>query len=64
VLPAVAALTPLAPIAAVIVHVGDVAAARAWYRRAFPQAVPRRDAAMAFDYLEIDGVPVEFVPAD
>jgi len=54
----------MAPVAAVMVHVGDVAAAHAWYRRAFPQAVPRRDAAMSFDYLEIDGVPVEFVKAD
>ena len=51
-------------IAAIMVHVGDVVAAHAWYRRAFPQAVPRCDAAMAFDYLDIDGVPVEFVPSD
>ena len=54
----------MAPVAAVRVHVGDVATAHAWYRRAFPQAVPRCDAAMSFDYLEIDGVPVEFVKAD
>jgi len=55
---------PMQPIAAIMMHVGDVAAAHAWYRRAFPRAVPARDAETAFDYLEIDGVPVEFVPAD
>lgn len=51
-------------IAAIMIHVGDVPAALAWYGRAFPDAVPMRDAASGFDYLALRGVALEFVPAD
>lgn len=53
------------PIAAVMVHVEDVAAAFAWYARAFPEA--RRVfgvAVRAFEYLALEGVRIEIVPAD
>ena len=51
---------------AVMIHVSDVAAALTWYARAFPQAtlkkiaMPTRD----FEYLDVDGVMLELVPAD
>ncbi len=51
-------------IAAIMIHVGDVAGALAWYRRAFPEAVPARDDASGFDYLALGGIALEFVPAD
>ena len=49
-----------------MIHVSDVTAALDWYARAFPQAV-RKKLAMAmfeFDYLDVDGVMLELVPAD
>ena len=52
------------PIVAVMVHVDDVAAALRWYERAFPQAKRHRIESLAFDYLSVDGVNLEFVPAD
>jgi predicted enzyme related to lactoylglutathione lyase len=48
-----------------MVHVPDVPAAFAWYQRAFPHAVPRKiHSPIAFEYLDIDGVMLEIVPAD
>lgn len=52
------------PIAAVMIHVADVVAARDWYQRAFPDSVAARSEADAFDYLLIHGVQLELVPAD
>jgi len=54
----------MAAIAAVMIHVGDVAGALAWYRRAFPDAVAMRDESAGFDYLALGGIALEFVPAD
>jgi len=52
------------PVAVVMVHVSDVAAGLAWYRRAFPTAEPVRVGSPAFECLAIDGVRLEIVPAD
>ena len=49
---------------AVMVHVADVEAALAWYRRAFPQAALCRTDEEAFEYLCLGGVNLEFVPSD
>lgn len=53
-----------APVAAVLVHVGDVAAGLAWYQRAFPQALRVRLEAFNFEVLQIGPVGIEIVPAD
>ena len=49
-----------------MIHVSDVTAALAWYARAFPQAARKKLAMPTFDfeYLEVDGVMLELVPAD
>jgi predicted enzyme related to lactoylglutathione lyase len=52
------------PIAAIMVHVADVREAMAWYQSAFPAAVPSRAAETDFEFLLLDGVRLEFVPAD
>lgn len=52
------------PIAAVLVHVADVAEGIAWYRRAFPQAQLRRIKEFDFDFLMVGSVALEIVPAD
>jgi hypothetical protein len=49
---------------AVMVHVADVEAALAWYRRAFPQAALCCTDEEAFEYLCLGGVNLEFVAAD
>ena len=59
-----AGVVPRGPIAAVLVHVSDVAAALAWYQRAFVRALPVRLAEPSFDCLSLDGVNIEIVPAD
>jgi uncharacterized protein len=59
-----AGVAPRGPIAAVMVHVSDVAAALAWYQAAFARAVPVRAAEPPFDCLSLDGVNIEVVPAD
>lgn len=51
------------PIAAVLLYVPDVRAATAWYERALVGA--RRTSAVArYEYLDVDGVMLEIVPAD
>ena len=52
------------PIAAVMVHVGDVTAALDWYGRAFPAAERIDVASPAFECLTLEGVRIEIVPAD
>jgi len=52
------------PIAAVMVHVASVDEAMAWYQRAFPNAVRRRLLTPAFEFLVVNGIRLEFVPAD
>ena len=54
------------PITAVMIHVRDVTAALRWYARAFPQAVRERLVmpTFEFEYLDVDGVMLELVPAD
>jgi predicted enzyme related to lactoylglutathione lyase len=47
-----------------MVHVADVEAALDWYRRAFPTAVRSRTKFENFEFLSVDGVQLEFVPAD
>ncbi len=49
-----------------MIHVADVAAALDWYSRAFPAARrtnihwPKKN----FEYLELNGIQIEIVPAD
>ena len=49
-----------------MVHVSDVPAALTWYARAFPHATRRKIAmpTFEFEYLDVDGVLLEVVPAD
>lgn len=51
---------------AVMIHVNDVAAALTWYARAFPRAVRKKLTLprFEFEYLDLDGVMLELVPAD
>lgn len=49
-----------------MIHVNDVTAALTWYARAFPQA-KRKTLTMPtfeFEYLDVDSVMLELVPAD
>lgn len=52
------------PIAAVMVHVPQVEAALAWYKRAFPEAVQSRAEPSKFEFLSIGGIQLELVPSD
>ena len=52
------------PIAAVLIHVGDVSAGIEWYQRAFPQVVRQRREQFDFEYLQLGNVQIEIVPAD
>jgi predicted enzyme related to lactoylglutathione lyase len=52
------------PIVAVMVHVSDVSEALAWYGLAFRGASRRRIAAPDFEFLQVEDVQLEFVPAD
>jgi uncharacterized protein len=52
------------PIAAVMVHVSDVAAAADWYLRAFPHAVRSTTATTDVECLSIAGMQLELVLAD
>ena len=52
------------PMAAVLIAVGDVAAALDWYERALPGARRLRFDDPPFDCLALDGVQIELVPAD
>jgi len=52
------------PVAAVMVHVADVAAALDWYARAFPAARRVRIEAPAFECLALGALQIELVPAD
>ena len=52
-------------IAAVMIHVDDVEAGLSWYARAFPAAIRKRIAGpIDFEYLDVNGVMIEIVPAD
>lgn len=51
-------------IAAVLVPVADPAAGRAWYRRAFPEAIDSTIQDTAFEYLQVGSVALEIVQAD
>jgi len=51
-------------ITAVMIHVGNVAEAFAWYTRAFPSAVRSRVADPEFEFLLVGDVRLEFVPSD
>ncbi len=54
------------PIRAIMIHALDTVAAMAWYARAFPRAEPKRIVwhGGEFECLEIDGIQIEFHPAD
>ena len=52
------------PIAAIMVHVASVAEALAWYARAFPGAMRSGVGSPDFEFLNVDGVRLEFVPSD
>ena len=49
-----------------MIHVSDVTIALEWYARAFPHAVRKKLAmpTFEFEYLDVDGVMLELVPAD
>ena len=51
-------------VAAVMIHVGSVPDAFAWYQRAFPEAIRKRIADPEFEYLSLGNVRLELVPAD
>jgi len=53
-------------IRAIMIHAPDTVAAMAWYARAFPRAAPKRIvwSGGEFECLEIDGIQIEFHPAD
>jgi predicted enzyme related to lactoylglutathione lyase len=51
------------PIAAVLIHVADVEACLAWYRKAFPKAAIRCTD-KGFACLAIGPIQIEIVPAD
>ena len=55
---------PSQPIAAVMVHVPDVATALAWYEQAFPSAVRSHSETTDFEYLAVGDVHLELVPSD
>lgn len=55
---------PRRSIAAVMAHVANVEEAFAWYGRAFEVATRHHLDTPDFDYLQLDDVRVEFVPAD
>jgi predicted enzyme related to lactoylglutathione lyase len=52
------------PIAAVMIHVSNISEALVWYQRAFPSGVVRTVVGYEFQYLDVDGVQLELVPAD
>ena len=52
------------PIAAVMVHVPNPSEALVWYGLAFRDASRRRIATPEFEFLQVGGVQLEFVPAD
>jgi predicted enzyme related to lactoylglutathione lyase len=52
------------PIAAILVHVGDVEAGLAWYQHVFPEAVRTWLDEFDFEFLQIGSVCLEIVPAD
>ncbi len=54
----------MSAIAAVLVHVADVAAGLAWYQRAFPEAELRHVPEQDFTCLRLGDVQLEVVPAD
>ncbi|WP_072429301.1 glyoxalase/bleomycin resistance/dioxygenase family protein [Chitinimonas taiwanensis] len=51
-------------VAAVMIHVGNVPEALAWYQRAFPDAVRQRLPDSDFEYLCLGNVNLELVPSD
>lgn len=51
-------------IAAVLVPVPDPVAGRAWYRRAFPEAIDSTIQDTAFEYLQVGSIALEIVQAD
>ena len=52
------------PIAAVLIHVSDIAAGLAWYQKAFPEAVRKRLPEFDFEFLVVGAVNIEIVLAD
>jgi predicted enzyme related to lactoylglutathione lyase len=53
-----------APIAAVLIHVPNWREGLAWYRRAFPSAIPVESVADDWSCIAVDGVQIEVVPSD
>ena len=51
-------------IASVMVHVGNVSEALAWYARAFPDATSSRVTEPEFEFLVLGHTRLEFVPSD
>ncbi len=51
-------------IVAVMVHVANVEAGLLWYQQAFPSARRKSIPEPFFEYLDVNGVSIEIVPAD
>jgi predicted enzyme related to lactoylglutathione lyase len=52
------------PIAAIMIHVPSVEEALDWYQQLFSNAARQRLEEEDFEYLTIEGIPLEFVLAD
>ena len=51
-------------IVAIMVHVADVEAGLYWYQQAFPSAKRKSISEPFFEFLDVNGVSIEIVPAD
>jgi len=49
---------------AILIHVPDVEIGVRWYRKAFPDAIPRKIDGTDFMVLELDGFSIEIVKSD
>lgn len=52
------------PIAAVMIHVGEIDAGLAWYQSAFPNSIRSTLAGAGFEVLSTAGIQIEIVLAD
>lgn len=52
------------PVAAILIHVADIAAGLDWYQRAFPEAIRTPIGETGFVFLNLHGIGLEIVPAD
>jgi len=55
---------PVAIVTAVMIHVSDVEQGISWYEKAFPLAKRERSAMHDFEFLQLESLQLEIVPAD